>query len=142
MQTKEDKPKRVSIPKNVSNEEIDLEKSVKYLKLPRFIGTFPETKEDIIASIGPYGPYLKHGKKYISLKEDDVAEVGINRAIELIKKNLDEKKEIIVGLHPETKKNIIQKKGIKGRSDYLSYNKRTILYQMITIKVISLWKKR
>ena len=124
MQTKEDKPKRVSIPKNVSNEEIDLEKSVKYLKLPRFIGTFPETKEDIIASIGPYGPYLKHGKKYISLKEDDVAEVGINRAIELIQKNLDEKKEIIVGLHPETKKNIIQKKGIKGRSDYLSYNKK------------------
>ena len=85
---------------------------------------FTETKEDITASIGPYGPYLKHGKKFISLKEDDVAEVGINRAIELIQKNLDEKKEIIVGLHPETKQNIIQKKGIKGRPDYLSYNKK------------------
>ena len=59
-----------------------------------------------------------------NLKEEDVAEVGINRAIELIQKHLDEKKEIIIGLHPETKKNIIQKKGIKGRSDYLSYNKK------------------
>ena len=124
MQRDDDKPKRVSIPKNVSNEEVNLEKSLKYLKLPRFIGIFPETKEDITASIGPYGPYLKHGKKFISLKEDDVAEVGINRAIELIQKNLDEKKEIIIGLHPETKKNIIQKKGIKGRPDYLSYNKK------------------
>ena len=63
-------------------------------------------------------------KKFISLKEDDVAEVGINRAIELIQKNLDEKKEIIIGLHPETKKEIIQKKGIKGRPDYISYNKK------------------
>ena len=124
MQRDDDKPKRVSIPKNVSNEEVNLEKSLKYLKLPRFIGIFPETKEDITASIGPYGPYLKHGKKFISLKEDDVAEVGINRAIELIQKNLDEKKEIIIGLHPETKKNIVQKKGIKGRPDYLSYNKK------------------
>ena len=124
MQRDDDKPKRVSIPKNVSNEEVNLEKSLKYLKLPRFIGIFPETKEDITASIGPYGPYLKHGKKFISLKEDDVAEVGINRAIELIQKNLDEKKEIIIGLHPETKKNIVQKKGIKGRPDYISYNKK------------------
>ena len=81
----------MSIPKNVSNEEVNLEKSLKYLKLPRFIGIFPETKEDITASIGPYGPYLKHGKKFISLKEDDVSEVGINRAIDLIQKNLDEK---------------------------------------------------
>ena len=46
----DDKPKRVSIPKNLSNEEVNLEKSLKYLKLPRYIGVFPETKEDIIAS--------------------------------------------------------------------------------------------
>ena len=36
--------------------------------------------------IGPYGPYLKHDKKFISLKEDDVTEIEINRAIELIQK--------------------------------------------------------
>ena len=35
-----------------------------------------------------------------------------------------DKKEINVGEHPETKLKIIRKKGIKGRSDYLSYNKK------------------
>ncbi len=124
MQNKNDKPKRVGIPKNVSNDEVNLEKSLKFIKLPRLVGIFPETKQEIIASIGPYGPYLKHSKRFISLKEDDVTEIGINRAIELIQKNLDEKKEVIVGTHPETKKDIIQKKGIKGRPDYLSYNKK------------------
>ena len=124
MQNDSDKPKRVGIPKNMSNEEIDLNKSLKLIMLPRIIGIFPESKEEIIASIGPYGPYLKHKNKFISLKEDDVTEIGINRAIELIQKYLEEKKEIIIGIHPETKKDIVQKKGIKGRPDYLSYNKK------------------
>ena len=118
------KLKRTSVPKKMSNEEIDLEKSVKLLTLPRNVGIFPETKKEIIASIGPYGPYLKHEKRFVSLKEDDVTEIGINRAIELIQKNIDEKKEIVIGIHPETKEEIIQKKGVKGRPDYLSHKKK------------------
>ena len=119
-----DKPKRTSIPKNIKNEEIDIEKALNFLKLPRLVGIFPETKKEIIASIGPYGPYLKHEKKYVSLKEDDVLEIGINRAIELIQKKLDDDRELIIGVHPESKKDIIQKKGFKGRPDYLSHNKK------------------
>ena len=60
----------------MSNEEIDLEKSVKLLTLPRNVGIFPETKKEIVASIGPYGPYLKHEKRFVSLKEDDVTEMN------------------------------------------------------------------
>ncbi len=118
------KLKRTSVPKKMSNEEIDIDKSVKLLTLPRIVGIFPETKKEIIAAIGPYGPYLKHETRFVSLKEDDVTQVGINRAIELIQRNIDEKKEIIVGIHPETKEKIIQKKGIKGRPDYLSHKKK------------------
>ena len=99
-------------------------KSVNFLTLPRTLGTHPETKKEIIASIGPYGPYLKHDNKFISLKEDDVTEVGINRAVDLIDKKIEETKEDLIGIHPETKVKIIKKKGIKGRSDYLSYNKK------------------
>ena len=43
---------------------------------------------------------------------------------ELIQKNIDEKKEIFIGVHPELKKDIIQKKGIKGRPDYITLNKK------------------
>ena len=67
---------------------------------------------------------MKHEKRFVSLKEDDATEIGINRAIELIQKNIDEKKEIIIGTHPDSNEHIIQKKGIKGRSDYLSYKKK------------------
>ena len=101
-----------------------MDKALKFLTLPRIVGTHPETKKDIIASVGPYGPYLKHDNKFLSLKEDDVTIIGINRAVELIQKKISEQKEIIVGQHPETNLKITKKKGIKGRSDYLSYNKK------------------
>ena len=120
----ENKIKRTSIPKDLKNEEIDLDKALKFLSLPRIVGIHPETKKDIIASIGPYGPYLKHDNKFLSLKEDDVTTIGINRAVELIAKKASEKREILIGEYPETKSKILRKKGIKGRSDYLSYNKK------------------
>ena len=120
----EKKLKRISIPKKIQNEEIDLDKAVKFLSLPRLIGVHPETKKDIFASIGPYGPYIKHNNKFVSLKEDDVTEIGINRAIELIEKNISQRKEIKIGKHPESKKEIIRKKGIKNRPDYISHNKK------------------
>ena len=101
-----------------------MDKALKFLTLPRIVGIHPETKKDIIASVGPYGPYLKHDNKFLSLKEDDVTIVGINRAVELIQKKTSEQKEVIVGQHPETNLKIFKKKGIKGRSDYLSYNKK------------------
>ena len=101
-----------------------MDKALKFLSLPRIIGIHPESKKDIIASVGPYGPYLKHDNKFISLKEDDVTIVGINRAVELIEESASKKREIVVGEHPETKMKILRKKGIKGRSDYLSYNKK------------------
>lgn len=124
MLTDDSKPKRVSIPKNIQNDEINIQKSLKLIKLPRTIGIFPETKKEITGSIGPYGPYLKHNNKFVSLKDDDVTEIGINRAIELIQKNIDLNREIVIGTHPESKKEILQKKGIKGRPDYLSYKKK------------------
>ncbi len=120
----EDKPKRISIPKKMKNEEIDLEKAIKLLSLPRKVGEHPVSKKLIMASIGPYGPYLKHNNKFISLKEDDVTEIGINKAVELIDLHLKSKEEIVIGEHPATQKKIIKKKGIKGRPDYLSYNKK------------------
>ena len=95
--------------------------------LPRIIGIFPETKKDIIASIGPYGPYLKHNNKFISLKEDDVTEIGINRAIELIQKNIDERKEFY-RIHPELKKDIIQKKELRADQTIFLLIKRITLF--------------
>lgn len=78
------KPKRVSLPKNLDINTITLEQAEKILSLPRDVGVHPETKEKIVANIGPYGPYLLHNKKFTSVKEDDILSIGLNRAVDLI----------------------------------------------------------
>lgn len=78
------KPKRVSIPRSMDPNSIDLKAAKDLLSLPRELGLHPETGEKIIANIGPYGPYILHNKKFVSVKEDNILEIGLNRAIDLI----------------------------------------------------------
>jgi DNA topoisomerase-1 len=53
--------------------------------LPREIAKHPTSGEPILAGIGRYGSYVQHGKTYANLgKDDDVLEIGGNRAIDLI----------------------------------------------------------
>jgi len=80
-----EKPKRVSLPKNVKAADIGLEQALGLLALPRDIGSHPETGNKITAGIGKFGPYLKHGTVFKSLTaEDDVLTIGINRAVSLL----------------------------------------------------------
>ncbi len=80
-----EKPKRASLPKGVDPETVDLERARGLLSLPRDVGRHPTSGEMIIAGIGRFGPYLKHGSTYVSLKDgDDVLAVGLNRAVTLI----------------------------------------------------------
>ena len=77
------KPPRAGLPKGWSPEEMDLEKALKLLGLPREIGPHPEDGEPVEAGIGRYGPYVKHGRLYANLKDpDDVFTIGMNRAVE------------------------------------------------------------
>ena len=60
-------------------------KALKLLALPREVARHPESGEPILAGIGRYGPYVQHGKTYANLgRDDDVLEIGGNRAIDLI----------------------------------------------------------
>jgi DNA topoisomerase I len=82
---KVDKPKRAGLPKGLSPEDVDLEKALALLALPREVGMHPEDGEPIIAGVGRFGPYVKHGKTYANLETgDDVLNVGLNRAVTLI----------------------------------------------------------
>ncbi|MBY0510146.1 MAG: type I DNA topoisomerase [Rhodospirillaceae bacterium] len=77
-----DKPKRASLPKGTDINDVDLERALKLLSLPREVGPEPTTGEIILAGIGRFGPYLKIGARYQSLpKDDDVLEIGLNRAV-------------------------------------------------------------
>jgi DNA topoisomerase-1 len=80
-----EKPKRVSLPKSIAPGELTLEQAIGLLSLPREVARHPETKEPILAGIGRFGPYVQHGKTYANLgKDDDILEIGANRAIDLI----------------------------------------------------------
>ncbi|WP_342166712.1 type I DNA topoisomerase [Methylobacterium sp. SD21] len=80
-----EKPKRSSLPKGLSPGDVTLETALALLSLPREIARHPETGEPILAGIGRFGPYVQHGRTYANLgRDDDVLEIGGNRAIDLI----------------------------------------------------------
>ena len=80
-----EKPKRSSLPKGLKPEDVTLEKAIAMLSLPREVAKHPESGEPILAGIGRYGAYVQHKKTYANLgKDDDVLEIGGNRAIDLI----------------------------------------------------------
>jgi DNA topoisomerase-1 len=79
------KPKRVSLPSGQEPDELTLRRALDLLALPRDVGTHPETGQAITAGIGRYGPYIRHGTTYSSLKgDDDVLTIGLNRAVSLL----------------------------------------------------------
>ncbi|MGE0658081.1 MAG: type I DNA topoisomerase [Reyranellaceae bacterium] len=80
-----EKPKRVSLPKQMSPLEVTLEQALGLLGLPRDVGLHPESGQMITAGLGRFGPYVKHGSTYKSLPaDDDVLTIGLNRAVTLI----------------------------------------------------------
>ena len=86
------KPPRQSIPKDWVPEELELDRAVMLLSLPRQIGPHPEDGVMVWANIGRYGPYLKHaestsdrGGTNANLESiDEVWTVGMNRAVQLL----------------------------------------------------------
>jgi DNA topoisomerase I len=80
-----EKPKRSSLPRGLNADDVTLEKALKLLALPREVARHPTSGETILAGIGRYGSYVQHGKTYANLgRDDDVLEIGANRAIDLI----------------------------------------------------------
>lgn len=80
-----EKPKRASIPKGTTLADVDLDRALRLLALPREIGPHPETGAMIVAGLGRFGPYLKHGEAYKSLgPDDDVLTIGMNRAVTVL----------------------------------------------------------
>ena len=68
--------------------------AIDLFNLPREIGLFESEK--VIVSEGRYGPYIKFGSKFISLKDKDPFTVNLDECIDVIKSFQEfEKKKII-----------------------------------------------
>ncbi|MGH9299758.1 MAG: DNA topoisomerase, partial [Acidimicrobiales bacterium] len=78
-----EKPKTASLFQSMTLETVTLEAALRLLQLPRSIGTDPSSGEEIVASNGRYGPYLKRGNDTRSLdSEDQLFEVSLDQALE------------------------------------------------------------
>jgi DNA topoisomerase-1 len=86
----EDKPKFAGLRADQSLETITLEEALQLFELPRDLGFTPEG-EEVVAAIGRFGPYIRYGSKFVSLKDEDPHTVTLSRALELVaeKKEFD-----------------------------------------------------
>jgi len=81
------KPPRASLPKGWTKGDMDLDKALQLLNLPREIGPHPEDGVMIEAGLGRYGPFIKHGSTYANIKDvNEVFTIGMNRAMEELAK--------------------------------------------------------
>ncbi|AXI45722.1 type I DNA topoisomerase [Sulfitobacter sp. SK012] len=86
------KPPRQGVPKEWPPEDLEMERALMLLSLPRELGPHPEDGVMVWANIGRYGPYLKHaastserGGTNANLEGiDEVFTVGMNRAVQLL----------------------------------------------------------
>ena len=125
-----EKPKRAGLPKGLSPDDLDLERALGLLSLPREIGRHPDDGEPIVAGVGRFGPYVQHGKMYANLTPgDDVLSVGLNRAVTLIeekrakgprKGRLGSDPGRALGDHPDKGGTIVVKSGRYG--PYVSHD--------------------
>ena len=84
---KEDKkkPKRVSIPPEISIADVNEALAKKLLSLPLDMGLHPDTNKKIVANIGRFCPYVNHDGKFKSIpKSENIFELTHERAVELI----------------------------------------------------------
>jgi DNA topoisomerase I len=80
----EEKPRFAGLRPGQKMDAITLADAMELFKLPRTLGETADG-ETIIASVGRFGPYVKYGSKYASLKEDDPYTVTLERAREVIR---------------------------------------------------------
>ncbi|HEU4780307.1 MAG TPA: DNA topoisomerase I [Steroidobacteraceae bacterium] len=81
----EEKPKFAGLRPGQKMDLIKLPEALELFKLPVNLGTTAEG-EPVQANIGRFGPYIKYGAKYVSLKPpDDPYTVNLERALEVIR---------------------------------------------------------
>ena len=91
------KPKFASLMQGQTIQKITLEEALDLFKLPRKVGDWEG--EEIIASVGRFGPYLRYDGKFTSIKksdEEDPLTIELDRAIELIKLKIQSDKDRLI----------------------------------------------
>jgi DNA topoisomerase I len=78
------KPRTASLLSTMDPATLTVEEALRVLSLPRMLGLDPANGEEIIATNGRYGPYIKKGADSRSLdSEEQLFEISLDRALEI-----------------------------------------------------------
>ncbi|MEX0872891.1 MAG: DNA topoisomerase I [Aquisalimonadaceae bacterium] len=91
----EDKPRFAGLRPGQAMNQITLTEALALFDLPRELGQ-TDDGETILANIGRFGPYIRYGKKFVSIKEDDPYTITLERARELIAEKIKADAERII----------------------------------------------
>jgi DNA topoisomerase-1 len=79
----DEKPRFAKLKSTQSIETITLEEALELFKMPLSLGEYEG--QEVSVNIGRFGPYVKFGEQFIAIpKGEDLSEIDINRAIEII----------------------------------------------------------
>lgn len=90
----EEKPKFSSLRAGQTLDDVTLEEALDLFKLPRELGEFEGQK--MVAAVGKYGPYVRHGKSFVSLGDEDPLTVTADTAIQLIEEKRKELAKMMI----------------------------------------------
>ena len=102
----DDKPRFAPFRPGQTLDTITLEDAVKLFTLPRDLG-LSETGEKITVSTGRYGPYVKCGEKFYSLKNIDPFEITLEQALVVIKEKNEAEANKIIKTFPDSEIQIL-----------------------------------
>lgn len=90
-----EKPQFASLLKGQSVNSITLDEALKLFEMPRNLGTYEDV--DVTVAIGRFGPYIKHGSKFVSIpKEMSPQSITLDEAVALIVQKRDEDAKKVV----------------------------------------------
>jgi DNA topoisomerase-1 len=91
----EEKPQFAAVPPGQKMEDLTLDEALELFALPRKVAVTPEG-EEVMANFGRFGPYIKFGNLFVSIKPDDPFNISSERALELVteKKQAEAQKNI------------------------------------------------
>ncbi|SHG24733.1 DNA topoisomerase I [Salegentibacter echinorum] len=111
----DEKPKFASLGPDQTLDSVTYEEAMDLFQLPKELGEYKDEKVEV--NNGRYGPYVKFGKKYVSLaKGEDPLNVDFERAMELIK----EKEKADAPIHEY--EDMPVQKGVGRFGPYLKWN--------------------
>jgi DNA topoisomerase-1 len=95
-----DKPRFASLLPGQHMDDVTLADALKLLTLPRDLG-HAQDGTPLSVGRGQYGPYVKYGAKYASIKEDDPFTLDLARAIEIVEAKIRADRERTILDFPE-----------------------------------------